>query len=70
MALIAQSEQAPNPDSRVLRIEEKDALGAPKVRLVWRLSEIDKRTLRVMTGPSRPNSAAWVLAVSGRINGS
>ncbi|MEE8171462.1 MAG: GMC family oxidoreductase [Alphaproteobacteria bacterium] len=49
VALIAQSEQAPNPDSRVMLIEEKDALGAPKVRLDWRLSEIDKHTLRVMT---------------------
>ncbi len=49
VALIAQSEQAPNPDSRVMLIEEKDALGSPKARLDWRLSEIDKRTLRVMT---------------------
>lgn len=32
---------APNPDSRVMLSEEADALGLRKVKLDWRLSEID-----------------------------
>lgn len=40
-------EQAPNPASRVRLIPEEDALGMPRVQLEWRLSSIDKRTLRV-----------------------
>jgi choline dehydrogenase-like flavoprotein len=39
-------EQAPNPESRVRLIEERDALGMPRVQLEWRLSSIDKRSLR------------------------
>jgi choline dehydrogenase-like flavoprotein len=39
-------EQAPNPDSRVLLIEERDALGMPRVALDWRLSDADRRTVR------------------------
>jgi choline dehydrogenase-like flavoprotein len=38
-------EQAPNPLSRVRLIEERDALGMPRVQLEWRLSPLDKRTL-------------------------
>ena len=38
-------EQAPNPSSRVRLIEERDALGVPRVQLEWRLSPLDKRTL-------------------------
>lgn len=39
-------EQAPNPASRVRLIEDKDALGMPRVQLEWRLSAIDKRSAR------------------------
>lgn len=39
------SETAPNPQSRVLLGEEKDALGMPRVELNWQLTELDKRTL-------------------------
>ncbi|HEX3210200.1 MAG TPA: FAD-dependent oxidoreductase [Geminicoccaceae bacterium] len=39
-------EQAPNPDSRVTLAAETDALGLPRIRLDWRLSEADKRSLQ------------------------
>lgn len=39
-------EQAPNPDSRVTLGDQRDALGMPRAELDWRLSEIDKRSLR------------------------
>jgi choline dehydrogenase-like flavoprotein len=44
-ALGTPSECAPNPDSRVMLAEEADALGVPRVRLDWRLTELDKRTV-------------------------
>ena len=42
----ATAEQAPNPDSRVTLDDTFDALGMRKLKLDWRLSEIDKRTAR------------------------
>jgi choline dehydrogenase-like flavoprotein len=39
-------EQLPNPDSRVVLVEERDALGMPRIRLDWRLTGQDKRSLR------------------------
>lgn len=41
------TEHQPNPDSRVLLTRELDDLGQRKVRLDWRLSEVDMRTVRV-----------------------
>ncbi len=38
------SEQAPNPDSRVTLDTARDALGMPRAKLDWRLSEIDRRS--------------------------
>ena len=38
-------EQAPNPDSRVTLSDARDALGLPRARLDWRLSEADKLSL-------------------------
>ncbi|HEX8532946.1 MAG TPA: GMC family oxidoreductase [Allosphingosinicella sp.] len=46
--LMTRGEQAPNPDSRVLLSGERDALGVPRADLDWQLTEIDKRTARVM----------------------
>jgi choline dehydrogenase-like flavoprotein len=40
-----QMEIAPNADSRVTLDASRDALGLPRVRLDWRLSPIDKRSL-------------------------
>jgi choline dehydrogenase-like flavoprotein len=45
--LSVRAEQAPNLASRVVLSGERDALGIPKLALDWRLSELDKRTLRV-----------------------
>jgi len=44
--LVTRQEQAPNPDSRVTLSAEKDALGVPRARLDWRLTELDKRSIR------------------------
>jgi choline dehydrogenase-like flavoprotein len=39
-------EVVPNPDSRITLIEERDALGMNRVELDWRLTEIDRRSIR------------------------
>lgn len=39
-------EPAPNPDSRVMLSDQKDALGQRRARLDWRLSPLDKHTIR------------------------
>ena len=46
--LITRGEQAPNPDSRVLLSNERDALGNPRADLDWRLGELDKHSQRVL----------------------
>ncbi|MGI9493407.1 MAG: FAD-dependent oxidoreductase [Geminicoccaceae bacterium] len=46
--LYTEAEQAPNPDSRVMLARNRDALGLQRLRLDWRLSEIDKRSIREM----------------------
>lgn len=38
-------EQVPNPDSRVTLAEERDALGLRRIRLDWRLTEQDRRSV-------------------------
>jgi choline dehydrogenase-like flavoprotein len=44
--LATRQEQAPNPDSRVTLSAEKDAMGMPRAKLDWRLTELDKRSMR------------------------
>ena len=39
-------EQAPNPNSRVTILSEKDALGVPKSKLHWELTNLDKYSIR------------------------
>jgi choline dehydrogenase-like flavoprotein len=39
-------EPAPNRDSRVFLISERDQLGMPKIQLDWRLSDSDKHSVR------------------------
>ncbi len=46
LAIYAQAEQAPNRASRVTLGEQRDRNGSPKVRLDWRLSDLDKSSLR------------------------
>ncbi len=41
-----EGEQAPNPESRITLIDQRDALGIPRIKLNWQLSPIDKRTIR------------------------
>lgn len=45
---VIRAEQAPNPDSRITLSADRDALGQRRVDLEWRLSEIDKRSVRVL----------------------
>lgn len=64
-------EQAPNPNSRVTLSPETDALGMPRVRLDWQLTELDQRSIRVFyevlgrelgrTGLGRLRIADWLL---------
>jgi len=44
-----QCEQAPNPSSRVVLIDEVDRLGLQRIGLDWRLTELDKHTIRTAT---------------------
>jgi len=44
--LFTRQEQAPNPASRITLSNERDALGVPRARLDWRLTALDKRTMR------------------------
>ena len=41
-------EQAPDPSSRVVLSAERDQLGLPKVCVDWRLTELERRTARVV----------------------
>jgi choline dehydrogenase-like flavoprotein len=41
----AQCEMAPNPDSRITLNEARDHLGMPRVKLDWRLGEVERRTV-------------------------
>lgn len=45
ITLYSMLEQAPNPESRITLDRERDALGVRRVKLDWRLSPVDKRTL-------------------------
>ncbi|MFC0718197.1 GMC family oxidoreductase [Luteimonas padinae] len=44
--LMTYFEQAPNPDSRITLSEARDALGMRKVRVDWRLTELDYASYR------------------------
>lgn len=57
-------EQAPNPDSRVTLAGDRDVMGQPMLRLDWRLSEPDLRTLE--TG-RRQIGLALGMAGAGRV---
>jgi choline dehydrogenase-like flavoprotein len=69
--LKTRQEQAPNPSSRVTLSTEKDALGMPRARLDWQLTELDKRSIRTYyevlgrelgrTGIGRVQIRDWLL---------
>ena len=69
--LKTRQEQAPNPDSRVTLSGERDELGMPRTKLDWRLTELDKRSIRRFyellgqelgrTGLGRVQLADWLI---------
>jgi choline dehydrogenase-like flavoprotein len=69
--LMTRQEQAPNPDSRVTLSAEKDALGMPRATLDWRMTELDKRSIRTFyqllgrelgrSGTGRVQIREWLL---------
>ena len=44
--LFTRIEQYPNPDSRITLDTETDALGMPRAKLHWKLSDLEKRSVR------------------------
>ena len=44
LTIVLRAEQAPNPDSRVMLTDRLDSLGMRRVRLDWRLGELDVRS--------------------------
>lgn len=70
VALVGFFEQAPHRDSRILLDASRDALGLRRVRVDWRLTDLDRhtyRTLTVLTGDrlagacgGRFEAAPWV----------
>jgi choline dehydrogenase-like flavoprotein len=42
-------EQSPNPDSRIVLLNERDRFGIPRVGLDWRLNPLDIESMRVST---------------------
>lgn len=45
--VITEQEQAPNPESRVTLASSKDRLGVRQACLTWRLTELDRHTIKV-----------------------
>jgi choline dehydrogenase-like flavoprotein len=70
VALLVRGEQAPNPASRVTLGDEMDGTGVPRVKLDWRMSEIDVRSVAVLVealgrelerlGLGRVEPAGWL----------
>jgi choline dehydrogenase-like flavoprotein len=46
--LASNSEQVPDPESRVTLGDDKDSLGMRRVKLDWRVSEVEKRNVRAV----------------------
>ena len=46
IGVVTRIEQAPNPDSRVVLVRERDPLGMPRAALDWRLSDVDRENVR------------------------
>ena len=69
--LISQSEQVPDPDSRITLSDKRDRLGYPQARMEWKLNEVDKRSISVQVkalgaefarlGLGRLKLADWLL---------
>lgn len=73
--LFTRLEQAPNPQSRVTLSTERDALGMPRATLDWRLTDLERRSFRVIydvvgrelgrTGAGRIQLLDWVRRADG-----
>ena len=48
LQVLVRGEQAPNPLSRVLLSDTRDALGVPRANLDWRLEALDRRTVLIL----------------------
>ena len=46
--VMVRAEQAPNPESRVQLVNDKDSLGIPRAALNWQLSALDKATVSAL----------------------
>ena len=46
ISLLGRAEQAPNPDSRVSLIHDRDAFGVPRVRVNWQMQQQDIQSMR------------------------
>jgi choline dehydrogenase-like flavoprotein len=74
MWLLSMCEQAPNPDSRVMLSDQRDPLGMLRIRLDWRLTELDRRTAEMTAtsvrdefsrlGIAQVKQAAWLSSAS------
>ncbi|MDA0219047.1 MAG: GMC family oxidoreductase [Proteobacteria bacterium] len=53
------TEQAPNPDSRVTLADEVDALGMPRTRLAWQITEGDRESLLANVATLAAAMGAW-----------
>jgi choline dehydrogenase-like flavoprotein len=51
--LYARAEQSPNPCSRIILSNEKDSLGIRRACLDWKLADIDRRTLLLISAIAR-----------------
>ena len=68
---LSQSEQSPNPASRITLSDKRDTLGNPQARMDWRLNELDKRSITIQVralgaefarlGLGRVKLADWLL---------
>jgi choline dehydrogenase-like flavoprotein len=68
------AEQSPNPDSRVTLSDQKDALGINRIKLDWRLSDLDRYSIATLVktlaaefgrlNSGRVRAHNWVLADS------
>ena len=57
--VMVRAEQAPNRDSRITLSPKRDALGVPQSTLDWRMSMVDKRSVRIASeGLARSFEAA------------
>ena len=64
LTVVLRAEQAPNPESRVTLTDRRDSLGMPRVRLDWRIGELDVRTASELV---RAASRAFASSGLGRI---